>query len=325
MTCPGTEPTMIDSPLPVIDISALASDEPARRQAVAAAIGRACDDIGFFYVTGHGIPEETIHAAVEAAARFFSLPLEEKLRIRAGASNRGYTPMRESEHEEGKPDVNEGFELGYPIPRDDPDFSNPNPVRAPNRWPELDGFREPVEAYYASAFELGMTVLRGFALHFGLPEDFFAEHFRRPVADMRLAHYPPQSGGDIEYGTFEHTDHGIITVLWQDQNGGLEVFTRDGEWVAAPPVPGSLVVNIGDLMARWTNGRFRSTLHRVVNLSGRDRYSIPFFFNPDFDTVIDPRDIPGLPADAELLAPVVSGPFLLGRFSDYRASWKDPV
>lgn len=316
---------MTDNPLPVIDISGLASGDPARRQAVADEIGRACDEIGFFYVTGHGIPEETIQGAVDAAARFFGQPLEEKLRIRAGASNRGYTPMRESEHEAGKPDVNEGFELGYPIPPDDPDFANPSAVRAPNRWPGLENFREPVEAYYSAAFDLGMTVLRGFALHFGLPETFFTDRFRRPVADMRLAHYPPQSGGALEYGTFDHTDHGVITVLWQDGNGGLEVFTRDDEWVAAPPVPGSLVVNIGDLMAHWSNGRFRSTLHRVVNLSGRDRYSMPFFFNPDFDTVIDPRDIPGLSPGVEPRAPVVSGPFLLGRFSDYRASWKVPV
>lgn len=307
--------------LPVIDVSGLASEESSARAAVAAEIGRACDEIGFFYAKGHGIAEHTVDAAVAAARRFFALPMAEKLAIRAGATNRGYTPMRESEHEKGKPDVNEGFELGFPVPPDDPDADGSNPVRAPNRWPDLPNFRDPVEAYYMAAFGLGMTVLQGFALHFGLPERFFVDRFRRPVADMRLAHYPPQSGDALEYGTFDHTDHGIITLLWQDENGGLEVFTRDERWIPAPPVPGTFVVNIGDLMARWTNGRFRSTLHRVINRSGRDRYSIPFFFNPDFDTCIDPRDLPGLSPDAESLPPVISGPFLISRFTDYRASW----
>jgi isopenicillin N synthase-like dioxygenase len=312
---------MGQSSLPIIDVSGLKSEDHAKRQAVAVEIGRACDEIGFFYATGHGIADETIHNAVDAARRFFALPLDEKLRIKAGASNRGYTPMRESEHEDGKPDVNEGFELGFPVPPGDPDFDGSNPVRSPNRWPEVENFKEPVEAYYFAVFELGMTILRGFALYFDLPERFFVERFSRPVADMRLAHYPPQSGPAVEYGTFDHTDHGIITVLWQDQNGGLEVFTRYREWIPAPPLPGSVVVNIGDLMARWTNDRFRSTLHRVINRSGRDRYSMPFFFNPDFDTIIDPHDLPGLPASASVLPPVVSGPYLIGRFTDYRASW----
>lgn len=307
--------------LPIIDVSGLGSTDPAVRAAVAAEIGRACDEIGFFYAAGGGIAPETVAAAVEAARRFFALPLDDKLAIRAGATNRGYTPMRESEHEKGKPDVNEGFELGFPVPAHDPDADGSNPVRAPNRWPDLPGFREPVEAYYDAAFGLGMTVLRGFALHFGLPETFFVDRFRRPVADMRLAHYPPQTGGALEYGTFDHTDHGIITILWQDENGGLEVFTRDERWIPAPPIPGTFVVNIGDLMSRWTNGRFRSTLHRVINRSGRDRFSIPFFFNPDFDTRVDPLDLPGLPPGIETLSPVVSGPYLIERFTGYRASW----
>lgn len=311
------------SQLPVIDVSGLASDDLATRQAVAADIGRACDEIGFFYVKGHGIPERTIEDAVSAASQFFTQPLEERLKIRAGASNRGYTPLRESEHEDGKPDVNEGFELGYPVPADDPDADGSNPVRMPNRWPELAGFKEAVETHYFAVFSLGMSILRGFALHFGLPETFFTEKFSRPVADMRLAHYPPQTADGVEFGTFDHTDHGVITILWQDDNGGLEVQTREGNWIAAAPIPGTFVVNIGDLMSRWTNGRFRSTLHRVINRPGVDRYSIPFFFNPDFDTLIDPSDLPGLPDDTETLPPVVSGKYLIDRFSAYRGSWKE--
>lgn len=314
---------MTRAELPVIDVSGLASDDETVRKSVAEKIGRACDEIGFFYVTGHGIPDSTIQAAVSAAAAFFTQPLEERLKIRAGASNRGYTPLKESEHEDGKPDVNEGFEMGFPIPADDPDADGSNPVRHPNRWPDIVGFKEPVEKHYFAVFDLGMTILRGFALHFDLPETFFTEKFSRPVADMRLAHYPPQVAEGVEFGTFEHTDHGVITILWQDNNGGLEVQTRNGDWIAAAPIPGSFVVNIGDLMSRWSNGRFRSTLHRVINRPGVDRYSIPFFFNPDFDTRIDPRDLPGLAPDAETLPPVTSGKYLIERFSSYRGSWKD--
>jgi isopenicillin N synthase-like dioxygenase len=314
---------MTVSEIPVIDVSGLGSRDRAARAAVSDQIGRACNEIGFFYVSGHGVPEATVEAAVEAARRFFERPVEAKMAIHAGATNRGYTPLRESEHEPGKADLNEGFEMGFPVPAGDPDADGSNPVRMPNRWPDLPGFREPVEAYYDAVFDLGLTILRGFALHFDLPETFFADRFARPVADMRLAHYPPQSGSRVEYGTFDHTDHGVITVLWQDANGGLEVQTRDGEWLPAPPVPGTFVVNIGDLMARWTNGRFRSTPHRVINRSGRDRHSIPFFFNPDFETVIDPKDLPGVSEGSEVLPPVISGPYLIRRFTDYRASWAE--
>ena len=314
---------MTDATLPVIDVSGLNSPDLDTRKAVAAEIGHACDTYGFFYVSGHGIPEEDILATVDAARSFFTQPLEKRMEIKAGATNRGYTALKESEHEDGKPDVNEGFELGFPVPPEDPDFDGGNPVRAPNRWPDLEGFREPVEKHYFATFALGMTILRGFALHFGLPEDFFTKTFKRPVADMRLAHYPPQTGDGVEFGTFDHTDHGVITILWQDNNGGLQVQSPEGDWLPAAPIPGTFVVNIGDLMSHWTNKRFRSTLHRVINRPGVDRYSIPFFFNPDFDTHVDPADIPGIPADAEVLEPVTSGPYLIGRFSDYRHSWKE--
>lgn len=314
---------MTENALPIIDVSGLNSEDPTDRLAVAAEIGRACDEIGFFYASGHGIPQATIDEAVAASARFFDQPMAKKMEILAGATNRGYTPFNESEHEEGKPDVNEGFELGFPVPEDDPDADGSNPVRSPNRWPDLPGFRAPVEAHYSAVYDLGMTILRGFALHFGLDETFFTQCFSRPVADMRLAHYPPQRGDAVEYGTFEHTDHGVITILWQDDNGGLEVLSRADTWIPASPVPGTFVVNIGDLMGHWTNGRFRSTLHRVINTSARDRYSIPFFFNPDFDTRVNPADIPGLPAGAETLPPVVSGPYLISRFTDYRSAWKN--
>lgn len=221
---------MTDLPLPIIDVSGLDSDDPVIRKGVADQIGRACDSSGFFYVTGHGIEDTIVEGAVEAARTFFAQPLEHRMAIRAGATNRGYTPLKESEHEDGKPDVNEGFELGFPVPEDDPDADGSNPVRAPNRWPDMPGFRDPVERHYFAVYQLGLTILRGFALHFGLPEDFFAKNFTRPVADMRLAHYPPQTDPGVEFGTFDHTDHGIITILWQDDNGGLQVQLRGGHW-----------------------------------------------------------------------------------------------
>jgi isopenicillin N synthase-like dioxygenase len=310
--------------VPVIDVAGLASPDPARRQRVAAEIGRASTEVGFYYVTGHGVAPEVVESAVAASRRFFALPMEQRMRVYSGRSNRGYTPLFDSHHPDQKPDATEGFELGY----ESQDGTAPtidSPVFAPNRWPDMAEFRDPVVAYYRAVLALGVRLLRAYALHFGLPERHFDALFTMPVADMRLAHYPDSAAvrAVSDFGTGAHTDHGILTLLWQDNCGGLEVCLGDETWLPVPPVPDSLVVNIGELMTRWSNGRLRSTLHRVINRAGRSRFSIPLFLHPNVGTLVDPRSWPGVSDASARFDPVISNEYLASRFSQYRASWTD--
>lgn len=168
--------------------------------------------------------------------------------------------------------------------------------------------------------------MRGFALALDMNADYFADKIDRPLAQLRLLHYPPQSG-DVQARTIgcgAHTDYGCLTILAQDQNGGLQVRNTAGDWIAAPPVPGAFVVNLGDQMARWTNGRFQATPHRVINVSGRERYSMPFFFDPNWEAEIACLPTCAVPGEAPRFAPVQAGPYLQSRFDATFAYRQDP-
>ena len=307
--------------IPVIDIGGLYTDDPVAKKAVAAKIGAACDDIGFFYAVNHNVPVETIDRAVAVADRFFSLPEAERLKVKSDKNNRGYREVGDVVHANGKLSARDSFDLGFPVTADDPEVKAGTPLYAPNKWPDLPGFREAFEAYYGETYTLGMKILEGFALHFGKPEDFFTRHFTKPVADMVINHYWGERGLHIsDQASGPHTDHGIVTILWQDSLGGLEVMGKDGNWISATPLRGSYVINIGELMKRWTNGRFKATVHRVVHLQNKSRYSMPLFCNPNFRTTVDPRDLDVSDADARY-APVMSGDFLLSRFKATRKLW----
>ncbi len=307
--------------IPVIDIGGLYSSDPAAKKAVAARIGAACDDIGFFYATNHNVPVETIDQAVAMADRFFRLPEAERLKVKADKNNRGYREVGDVVHRNGKPSARDNFDIGFPVTADDPEVKAGTPLYAPNIWPDMPGFREAVESYYGETFKLGMKILEGFALYLDKPEDFFTRHFTKPVADMVINHYLGAAGLHIsDQASGPHTDHGIVTILWQDSLGGLEVMGKDGKWIAATPLRGSYVINIGELMKRWTNGRFKATVHRVVHLQNQSRYSMPLFCNPNFRTVVDPRDLGVSDSDAQY-PPIQSGEFLLSRFKATRKLW----
>jgi isopenicillin N synthase-like dioxygenase len=277
-------------PLPIIDVSRLSAGDAAPRRAVAAELHRACLDKGFFYVVGHGVPPGLIDAVLAQTRTFFAQPLQTKLAVdmKRSSCNRGYEPLRGQRLEADAPaDLKEGFYLGLDLPPDDPRVRAQRFNRGPNLWPaDLPGFRPTMRAYFAAMLDLGERLMAGLALALGLPEDHFAGFVREPLAGLRLLHYPPQpaTAAPNEKGAGAHTDFGSLTLLLQDDIGGLQVWdAHSAAWSDAAPVAGAYVVNLGDIIARWTNDRYRSTLHRVINASGRERYSVPFFFagNPD--------------------------------------------
>ena len=281
------------SEIPVIDIGPLfGTDRPAIERA-AARLDEACRQIGFFYIENHRVSRGVIERAYAEASRFFALPEDVKMAIhykKAKNHVRGYVPVWQTHADRrAKPDLHEALDLALDLPADDPDYMAGNRMYGPNQWPEnLPGFREGIYAYYEAILDLGRTLFRGFAAALDLPDDYFEPMITKPMGQMRVIHYPPQADLDDErlWGIGEHTDYECFTVLGQDDAGGLQVKNAAGEWIEAPPIPGAFVVNIGDIMARWTNGIYQSTPHRVLNLSGGERYSLAFFYGSNYDTLV---------------------------------------
>jgi isopenicillin N synthase-like dioxygenase len=276
--------------LPIIDIGDLASPQLSARRAVAAQLHAACCYNGFFYVRNHGVPEALVDAAFTEAERFFSLPPARKAAVDKADSgaNRGYEPLGGQTLEAGAPpDLKEGFYIGPEHAPDDPRVKAGKFNHGPNRWPDgLPGFRPTMDSYFQEMLALGQRLMGGLALSLDLPERHFEAFCREPMATLRPLHYPPQPANAEPglKGAGAHTDFGGLTLLRQGSVGGLQVWDQaSGGWIHADPAPGTYVVNLGDMIARWTNDRYRSTLHRVVNSSGRERYSIPFFFVGNYD------------------------------------------
>lgn len=283
--------TIASNSLPVIDIAGLAGDFAARRL-VAHQLRAACVDTGFFYIKGHGTPPSLIETLFHQSRTFFALPMEQKLALAMANSpcRHGYEPLKAQTLEFGAPpDLKEGYLAGEDLAADHPAALNDPGNVGPNQWPpQLPSFKEVMISYLAEMKGLTKTLMRGLALSLDLEEDYFDDFCRDPVLTLRLLHYPPQPANPApnEKGCGAHTDWGGITVLLQDDAGGLQVRHADGSWISAPPLAGTFVVNIGDLFARWTNNLYRSTVHRVVNASGRDRYSVPFFLDGRSDHLV---------------------------------------
>ncbi|RSZ47213.1 MULTISPECIES: 2-oxoglutarate and iron-dependent oxygenase domain-containing protein [unclassified Variovorax] len=274
--------------LPLIDVAALV-DGTDGRDAVAAQIGAACRAHGFFYVTGHGVDAALVKRLEDLSHRFFELPEETKMQWRmalGGRAWRGYFPLG-GELTSGRPDWKEGLYLGTELPATHPLVQAKTPVHGPNLFPDVPGFRETILEYMAAVTQLGHRLMEGIALSLGLEAGYFAERYTAdPLILFRLFNYPSQpvpEGLDVQWGVGEHTDYGLLTILHQDHIGGLAVNTPGG-WIDAPPVAGSFVCNIGDMLDRMTGGLYKSTPHRVKrNTSGHDRLSFPLFFDPNFE------------------------------------------
>ncbi|MCU0696288.1 MAG: isopenicillin N synthase family oxygenase [Myxococcaceae bacterium] len=260
------------------------------------ALRTACEAVGFFVIEGHGVPAG-LDAELERLTRaFFALPLEQKLALamaRGGRAWRGYFPVG-GELTSGVPDLKEGLYLGAELGPDDERVRAGWPLHGANLFPDevLPALRPTVLAWQRELEQLGQVVMRGLAVSLGLGPDFFERSLTRsPLCLFRLFHYPaPAPEQSSAWGVGEHTDYGLLTLLKQDDCGGLEVKTRTG-WQAVPPTPGAFVCNLGDMLDRLTGGRYRSTPHRVRNTAGRSRYSWPFFFDPGFDAEVKP--LPG--------------------------------
>ncbi|HTI02307.1 MAG TPA: 2-oxoglutarate and iron-dependent oxygenase domain-containing protein [Acidisoma sp.] len=305
--------------IPIIDFAPMLGSDPAAKRALAAELRAACTEIGFFYIKNHGVAQTLIDATFAECPRFFGLPLEEKMAIhvRRSKNNSGYTPLLEENTDPtAKGDLHEAFDIAHELPESDPDRVNHPTHYGPNQWPAgLAGFQAQLEAYYAAMLDLGQRLFSAFALALDLPEDYFAPLADKPTAIMRIISYPSQDGpiDPKQIGIGAHSDYECFTILCQETVPALQVQNQQGEWVDAPPIRGTFVINIGDQMARWTNDLFASTVHRAMNVSGRARYSIPCFVGSNFDTLI--KALPGT-VTAERPAkypPVLAGDYVQGR------------
>ena len=263
--------------LPIIDVGDV--------EAAAPEIDRACREFGFFYVVGHGVDADLLASLDRAARTFFALPDDEKADIAmpgGGRAWRGWFPVG-GELTSGVPDRKEGIYFGSELGPTHPKVRDGVVLHGPNLWPARPpGLRPAVLAYLEAMTGVGRRLAAALALTMGLDPSWFAD----PLILFRIFHYPP-GAPEGEWGVGEHTDYGILTLLLQDDAGGLEVRAADGRWIDAPPVPDSFVCNLGDMLERMTGGAYRSTAHRVRNTSGVSRLSFPFFFDPGWDVVID--------------------------------------
>jgi isopenicillin N synthase-like dioxygenase len=300
--------TLAFASIPVIDISALSGDDLTAIAATADEIGQAAETVGFFYIKNHGVPQDLIDRTYDLSRRFHTSPTSQKTRVNLRHSQGvlGWHPVTAEDEDEDKelyrlfeprpgddyltkPHLNSAFDYMREIPRDDPDFLAGNVMLTPNLWPDwIPGFRPQAMAYYDAVTVVGQRLFRAFAMTLGLPIDFFEQRTRKSPSILRLLHYPPNDlpMDNDNLGIGAHSDFECFTILHQG-GPGLQVMNADDEWVAAPPIDGTFIVNIGDMLEGWTNGRFKATQHRVVN-TGRERYSMPLFFAADYHTVVEP-------------------------------------
>jgi isopenicillin N synthase-like dioxygenase len=300
--------------IPVIDISDLHAGNFTAE--IGKALHETSQQLGFIYVKGHGIPANVIDKARDSAYRFFRSDTKQKSTIAISPKHRGWLSPGDAKMQDHlKPDLKESFVWGY---QDSNGIApSDHPLRGPNQWPSfIPELEECAMDYFRRAQHVAHLLMRGFAAGLNLDDDLFLKTSNRPLSRASFVYYPPQpeSLGEDRFGVGPHTDFGVLTVLCQDSVGGLQVQTSDGEWIEAPPIDGTLVVNVGDLLSRWTDGAYKSTPHRVINKSGRERLSLVLAFDPNPETLIDARDIYGPDYKAKEKA-ITCGDYLDWRFS----------
>ena len=285
-----SKPTQPFTEIPVLDIGPLlaGSDNP-NYLATVRALADAAHEVGFMQLTGHGL-EEQQKALLAVTRRFFALPEAEKQKIYIGHSrnHRGYVPFGEEIMASGQPDTKEAFDLSIDLPLEHPAVQAGTPLLGPNQWPELEGFKETVMAYYDAAFALGNQIFRAFAIALGMDPEVFLRKVNVPPSQLRLLHYPFNPDASDRPGIGEHTDYECFTLL-KPTAPGLEVFSPDGKWISVPYRDDALILNIGDLLELWTDGHYVATSHRVRQVK-EERYAFPLFFTVDYETEIAPME-----------------------------------
>lgn len=313
IVCPTPrQKTMRPDAIPVIDLKALRDQSDS--SAVASKLHAASRGLGFIYVSGHGIPQTTIDTARKCALEFFRSTEEQKHSVLISAQHRGWLkPGAAKMGDDAKADLKESFIWGQQ--NSDGTSLQDHPLRGENQWPAfVPQMEQAAVDYFKKANEVAGLLMRGFALGMDLDESFFMRTCDKPLSRASFVYYPaqPEDSGEEQFGVAPHTDFGVLTVLCQDDTGGLQVEDVNGDWIHAPPIEGTLVINVGDLLSRWTAGEYKSTPHRVVNTSGRERLSLVLAFDPNPETNIDANDIPGLQAVDE---PITCGEYLQWRFA----------
>ena len=280
--------------IPVIDFGRCFAGAPGALDATAAELRAALEQVGFFVMVNHGVPPAAIERTFAEARRFHDQPMDRKLALRMNAHNNGYMMMgryavwTSGVNTNTEPDLNEAFFCKRELALDHPLRRSGRRFVGANLWPDdLPGFRDSVLAYVDVMDALSRRILPVCARALDLPENAFDAAFAESQFSFRLTHYPPTTAAPNQFGIAPHTDANFLTFLAQTDVPGLQVRTPDGAWVDVPFIPGSYAVNTGDMMARWTNGRFKSTPHRALPPVGRHRYAIPFFLGPHIDTVIE--------------------------------------
>jgi isopenicillin N synthase-like dioxygenase len=313
--------------IPIVDLAGLADDASAEARGVTvAALKEALETSGFAYLAQHGVSEDLVERMRQMNMAFHALPMEEKMVLRINEFHRGYMPMSSSTIVTSsvatvtKPNRSESLMVMHEVPEDAAHAGEP--LQGPNQFPaSMPEVEQTARAYMREMTKLGARLATGLAEALGLPRDWFAPHFTDPTLFLRLLHYPEQPDEAELFGSAPHTDYGFVTLLKQDDVGGLEVRNKRGDWIPAPPIPGTFVMNVGDILAKWSNGRFVSTPHRVRNLSRRDRYSQPFFYDPSMSALVAcPADMLEAGETAQM-EPVLYGDYLLERLNknyDYR-------
>jgi len=309
----ATSQVLDRSEIPLIDISALRQSDPDAPRRVAEQMLEAARRIGFFYVIGHGIDNQVFDNAHRSSREFFLADDSLKQDCAINARHRGHLRIGEAKMYSAKNvDLKESFVFGLELDADDPASDGQDEFLGHNQWPQqLPEFRVAMKEFFDAMSSVAVDLMRAFAVSMNLPEQTFIAYADRPISRGSSVYYPPQSQdmGNEQFGVAPHTDYGCLTLVWQDDTGGLEVRGANSDWVTAHPVRDSLVVNVGDLLQRWTNNRFKSTPHRVVN------QSMALFWDPNSDTVID-SSVVCAAGEQAAYEPVTVGEYLLARYAE---------
>jgi isopenicillin N synthase-like dioxygenase len=308
--------------IPLLDLGPCLAGKPGALEAAAAELRAALEGVGFFILVNHGVPRDLVERTFAEARRFHAQPMEAKLALRMNEHNNGYMSMgryavwTSDVNANDKPDLNEAFFVKRERGPDDPLLGSGRRFVGPNRWPEaLPGFRESVLAYTEAVDALGRRMVRVCAVALDLPADYFDAAFAESQFSFRLSHYPPVAAEPNQFGIAPHTDANFLTFLAQTEVPGLQLRLPSGAWLDVPYVADSFAVNAGDMLHRWTNGRFKSTPHRALPPVGRPRYAIPFFLGPHIDTVIACLPTCQAPDDPPRFPPIT--------YDDYLRWWYD--